>query len=170
MSIENRNKRFLPLIPAVIFIVIDQLLKIWVIRSLMPIGRFEVISGLFYLTYVENRGAAFGILQGKTVLLAGLTGVVLIALAVLILSGKLNRFLNRSLTLVLAGGVGNLFDRLVRGYVVDYLDFSAIFGFPVFNFADCCVVVGTVLVLCAIVWSDLPKRQAQTPTEGGSEA
>jgi signal peptidase II len=49
--------------------------------------------------------------------------------------------------LVVAGGLGNLIDRVRQGFVVDYLDFSALFGFPVFNLADCCVVVGTILLL-----------------------
>lgn len=133
-----------------VLIALDQWIKAWAITALHPTvgGRITVIPGLFYLTYVENRGAAFGIFQGRTFLLGIVSGLVLLYLLFLLLSSKIKgSVLTWSLSLILAGGVGNLIDRFSRGFVVDYLDFSALYGFPVFNLADCCVVCGTGLIL-----------------------
>ncbi len=133
---------------------IDQLIKQWAITALET-GRITVIPNLFYLTYVENYGAAFGILQGKTAFLAVIVSLVVLAALVLLFSGKIKHpLLYWAIVLVIAGGVGNLIDRIFQGYVVDYLDFSALFNFPVFNFADCCVVVGTFSILIYTLFFD----------------
>ena len=142
---------FFALLMVVLLVGIDQAVKVWALDVLAPQHQIPVIENLFSLTYVENRGAAFGILQGRTDLLSILTGIVLLAVLVVLLSGRLQgRFLIVSVSLILAGGIGNLIDRIWRGFVVDYLDFSSLMGFPVFNFADCCVVVGTLLLLCYV--------------------
>lgn len=155
--------RFVALAIAAVLVGIDQLIKIRVLEGLAHMGSVEVVPSLFYLTYVENRGAAFGILQDKTSLLSVVTAVVLLAILYIILSGRVEgRFFNFCLALIVAGGAGNLIDRIRIGFVVDYLDFSALFGFPVFNFADCCVVVGTILLLIGILWSD---KQVSRQTE-----
>lgn len=159
--------RFLALGAAAVLVGLDQLLKDWAIRVLQAGPRIEVIPGLFYLTYVENRGAAFGILQNQTRLLAALSLVVLSAAVVWILSGRIgDRMLLWCVALIVAGGIGNCIDRIARGFVVDYLDFSALFGFPVFNFADCCVVVGTLLLLAYVLYTD---RKKNKPRGGGED-
>lgn len=138
-----------------VLVGIDQIIKLWVLENLVPVRQMTVVQNFFYLTYVENRGAAFGLFQTKTILLAVLTSVVLLGIIYLILSGRITeKLMVWSLALVVAGGVGNLIDRVARGFVVDYLDFGVLFGFPVFNFADCCVVVGTILLLGGILWQD----------------
>lgn len=175
---KTKKGKLIALVCAAVLVVIDQLLKKWVLATLPGAGRVEVVRGLFYLTYVENRGAAFGIFQGKTMILSVLTGIVLLAILIFLLSSKASGgLLTATLTLILAGGVGNLIDRVTQGFVVDYLDFSAIFGFPVFNFADCCVVVGTILLLCWFVWSERKQEKPGQPPENtpqpgseGSEA
>lgn len=159
--------RVIVLVFAAALVGIDQLIKLRVLDGLAAVGQIEVVPGFFYLTYVENRGAAFGIMQNSTTLLSVITSIVLLAAVFFILSGKVNnKFLLWSLSLVVAGGAGNLIDRIYRGFVVDYLDFSALFGFPVFNFADCCVVIGTILMLCCIVWmdKDAAKRAGRDPS------
>ena len=114
------------------------------------------------MSYLENRGAAFGIFQGKAFFLIGLTGLILLALAGLILSGRLRSpFLLWTAGLIIGGGIGNLIDRIFRGYVIDYLDFRLI-HFAIFNFADCCVVVGTLLVLIKLVFFDREKPAEET--------
>lgn len=162
--------KLLALTVSAVLIVLDQLTKAWAMGNLA--ASIPVIPGLFYLTYVENRGAAFGIFQGKTTLLAIVSIVVLLVLLVAILSGRIKeRFLIWAISLVLAGGFGNCIDRLARGFVVDYLDFSALFGFPVFNLADCCVVVGTFLILIYVIFLERKKPQsdeaAHKPEEDG---
>ena len=125
----------------------DQLLKFWAVGVLQPVQTIRLWSGVLHLEYRENRGAAFSILQGKTLLLAGVTSVVLLILLYWLLSGRVqSRMLTAAFSLILAGGFGNLIDRVFRGYVVDYIYFVPI-DFPVFNLADCCVVVGTGLLL-----------------------
>ena len=98
------------------------------------------------LTYLENNGAVFSSFAGMRWLLVGTT-VALMAFCAywLIRHGKKSKLLTISLTLILSGGLGNLIDRLFRGgHVVDYLDIK-LFQFAVFNFADCCVVIGVIL-------------------------
>ena len=158
--------KWLALAAAAILTVVDQAVKLWAINVLEPLGRITVIPGIFNLTFVQNRGAAFGILQGKTVFLSIVVALVLAGGLYLLLSGKIHeRFLIWVIALILSGGAGNLIDRIYRGYVVDYLDFSAFFGFPVFNFADCCVVIGTLLLLCYVIWCDLVVKKR----EGGKQ-
>ncbi|MCL2057323.1 MAG: signal peptidase II [Oscillospiraceae bacterium] len=125
---------------------LDLIIKMWAARVL-PFGRAEVIPGFFYLTYVENRGASFGMFYGHSNLLAGVTGVIMaVMLCYICFSKSVDKAMIRLVMLILAGGLGNLIDRVARGFVVDYLDFSAVFGFPVFNLADCCIVIGCILL------------------------
>lgn len=144
------------LIAMVALVAIDQWLKIWMLQHLATSGAsIPLIPGLLQLTYVENRGAAFGIFQGKVAILSVLTGAVLVAILIALILGKFKSpLIHWSLCLILAGGFGNLFDRIFRGFVVDYLDISPLFQFPVFNFADCCVVIGTVLLLIYLFFFD----------------
>ena len=138
-----------------ILIAIDQVLKHWVLENLLGKRSIEIIPGIFRLTYVENYGAAFGIFQGKTLMLTIIVLAVLLVIIYTILSGKVReQIILFSFSLIIAGGVGNLIDRIRLGFVVDYLDFSALFSFPVFNFADCCVVSGTVIMLIYVIVSD----------------
>lgn len=122
----------------------DQLTKWLVITKLKPIHDIPIIDGIFHLTYVENRGAAFGILQGKHFFFIGMTITVLIGIAIYYYRLPRTRkyhWMRLALILVGAGAIGNLIDRIRLGYVVDFLYFKLI-DFPVFNFADICVVVG----------------------------
>jgi signal peptidase II len=156
------------LVAATVLVGADQFVKLRVLADASMIAgqSVEVVPGLFYISYVENRGMAFGFLQGQTVILSIITGIVLLGLLWYILSGKSgNRFITACVALILAGGAGNLVDRVFRGFVVDYLDFSALFGFPVFNLADCCVVVGTILLLLGVLWSDKKAAPASGTTE-----
>lgn len=140
---------------SLLLIGIDQFFKYLAIVFLSDkVLTLPVIQDVFHLTYLENRGAAFNMLDGKRFFLVILTGLVLLFIIFVILSDKIKRpFLLWSLSLIIGGGIGNLVDRIFRGFVVDYLDFRVI-NFAVFNFADCCVVVGTVLVLIYILFLD----------------
>lgn len=162
-------KKFLALGLAAVLAAVDQLIKIWALNSLEPVGQITVIPGLFNLTYVENRGAAFGILQNKTAWLTIISGVLLLLIAAALIAGKFKPdFLLWIVAVGLAGGIGNLIDRSTRGFVVDYLDFSALFGFPVFNFADCCVVVATFLILFYIIRTDAKNSKSLQEKSGES--
>ena len=134
-----------------ILIIIDQAIK-WISRTkLTKFESYPVIDGFFHFTYVENRGAAFGMLQNKTWFFVLITFVVV---GYMIYFTKKNKNIDKKLTLVLsiitAGAIGNLIDRIWLGFVVDMFDFRGIWQF-VFNFADICVVVGGILLIFLII-------------------
>lgn len=123
----------------------DQATKFLTSKFIKPTGSLEIIKNILSLTYVENRGAAFGIMQNSRHIFIVIT-IILSAVIVYFLFFKKNesKLLNVSLTLILSGAVGNLIDRIFLGYVVDMIEVTFI-NYPVFNFADCCVVIGAVL-------------------------
>lgn len=141
------------LIACAIIIAADQLTKLLAVHFLAPITTLPLIPKVFHLTYVENTGAAFSLLAGRSVFLILLTAVLIAALIALLIrqhKTRTARPLNFALTMVIGGALGNLLDRLHYGYVVDFFD-CRIIGFAVFNVADCFVVVGCVLVVASIL-------------------
>ena len=155
---------------AVALILVDQLVKYWALTCLSPVGSISVIDGLLRLTYVENYGAAFGILQGQRWLLIVVTLAILAAACWLIASGRIRGTVERlCVSLIVAGGAGNLIDRILRGFVVDYIDINELFSYPMFNLADCCVVIGAVLMVGNVLLSErkAPKQLEKNhePTE-----
>lgn len=131
-----------------LMIVLDRWSKVWAQDVLMKIDTFPLIQNVFHLTYVENKGAAFSMLSGKVGFLIFFTGLVLVGLlGLLIISMKRgeSKVLLVALSLVIGGAVGNMYDRIVLGYVVDYFDFRLI-NFAVFNVADVFVVCGSILL------------------------
>lgn len=134
-------------------VAIDQIVKRWTILRLKGQPPMVLWQGVFELTYVENRGAAFGILQNRQWLFAILTIVIMIGLAyVYFRLGPDKKFrLTRICALVVeAGAAGNFLDRVFRGFVVDMFYFKLI-DYPVFNVADCYVVVFGILFCAAAV-------------------
>lgn len=134
-------------------LILDQLTKIYVVWGMELSQSIPVIKNVLHITYVQNRGMAFGLFANNRMLFM-IPTVVLIAvivLAIVKLKGK-NKVLDTSLGLVLGGGMGNMIDRVARGYVVDFVDFCAFdFWQWVFNVADAAVVVGAFLFIIAVV-------------------
>lgn len=152
---------------------LDQLTKWLTVTFLKGEQALVLIPGVFDLTYVENRGAAFGMMQGGRWWFVIFTGAVMLALLAMLLFGKYRRYrlFNACMILIVAGGIGNLIDRIVNGFVVDMLHFhiDAIgFDFPVFNFADCCVVIGSVLLLIFFFFI-YDEKAIQKPAEAADE-
>ncbi|OBR94925.1 lipoprotein signal peptidase [Clostridium ragsdalei P11] len=130
-------------------ILIDRVTKIWAIEVLSKVSQVIVIKDLFSLLYLQNKGAAFGILQGKLYFLTIITIVVVGGMIFYIIKYKPNSKLIRiSFSLIISGALGNLMDRIVYKYVVDFISvhYKDIYSFPVFNIADMMVVVGTALL------------------------
>lgn len=126
--------------------VIDYIIKLLVMNNLKPLGSVEVIPGLFSLKYVENKGAAFGMLSDARWIFIVFTIVIIIALIIIIARKNINnRLFTIAVILIIGGGIGNLIDRIFYGYVVDYLSIS--FFPPVCNFADYCITIGAVLMV-----------------------
>ncbi len=140
------------LVATALLVGVDQLTKNLTVTYLKGADPLILIPGVFDFTYVENRGAAFGMMEGFRWGFVIFTGIVMAALLALLLFGNYRRFrlFNISVILIVAGGIGNLIDRIANGFVVDMLHFhidAISFDFPVFNFADCCVVIGAILLL-----------------------
>lgn len=136
----------------ILLIICDQVSKIAVVKFLKPVGSTEVIKNIFSLTYVENRGAAFGIMQNSRWIF--ITATIIITLVLIVYKIKTkpeSKLINTSLCLLISGAFGNLIDRTVRGYVVDMLEVTFI-NYPVFNVADCFVVIGAILLAVYILF------------------
>lgn len=136
---------------SIILIVIDQLVKAWV-RGNIPLGgAIPFLPGIMELAYVQNTGMAFSMLSRHTWLLALLSLGVSLAIGWAIWRDKLPHPLGRlSLALILAGGVGNLIDRVMLGYVTDMFA-TTFMDFAVFNVADICVCVGGALLVLYVL-------------------
>jgi len=137
-------------------VVLDQLSKYIAKIKLYSISQIEIIKGFFSLTYVENRGAAFGIFKDKRIILVGFTTIVIAVMIYYLLKNKsMNKLLRVSLILIIAGAIGNLIDRVLLGYVVDFfhLYIGNVFDWPVFNVADISIVFGTILLAFNLLFS-----------------
>lgn len=146
------KKKLVSTLSILALVLVDQLFKVLAVRSLGPNGSVTLIPDVFSLTYVENYGAAFGSFWEQRWFLVGVTGLLVLGGIVLIWMGRIRHpFALSCATIILAGGAGNLFDRAFRGYVVDYLHATFI-DFPVFNFADCLVVCGVILMIVYLLF------------------
>ena len=139
-------KKIMTFIIAAVSIAADQLIKILVINNLKPVKSVTVIENLLNFTYVENKGMAFGMLANQRWVFIALTSAVIVALAVAVFKlKKQGTMFYISAALLIGGGIGNMIDRLLYGYVVDYISLS--FFPPVCNFADYCVTAGVMMLL-----------------------
>ena len=130
-----------------IILSLDQLTKFLVTRNLLLNHSIPLLKGVFHITLVHNRGAAFGILKNQIPLFV-FTAIFAIFLIYLSLkNNKGNKLYTISLSLILAGALGNLIDRLSFGYVIDFLDFRI---WPVFNLADSSITIGAILLAYSI--------------------
>ncbi len=141
------------LILTILLIIIDQVTKILTVKYIPLEESFSVINGILSLSYIKNSGAAWGIFAGGRWFLIIFTAIVLIFLTVIIIKRKSeNKLFCYSLSLIYAGAIGNIIDRIFRdGMVIDMIKVDFI-NFPIFNFADCCVVVGTILLSIYILF------------------
>jgi signal peptidase II len=129
---------------ALLVFAVDCLIKFVVSTRLALAGSVPVIKGIFHLTYVRNTGVAFGLFPDLRLFLV-LIGLAVCA-AVIYFYAKTKKE-ELYLALILGGSLGNLYDRIFLGYVVDYLDFRV---FPVFNFADIAINLGVFLIIVDI--------------------
>lgn len=139
------------LLGIVLLAAFDQVTKMLVELNIIPGCAMPVIGNFLMLYYTQNRGAAFGILEGVTPLIIAIPAILSAACVVLIILRVLHSKLgNLSLMLIAAGGLGNLIDRVLRGYVVDFIDFDTL-RFAIFNFADSCVTIGVLLLIIYVI-------------------
>ncbi|MBO1263752.1 signal peptidase II [Proteiniclasticum sp. SCR006] len=138
----------------IIGLVLDYFTKIWAVDTLKGKADITVIEGFFDFSYLENRGAAFGIFQGRAYLLAAVTLVIMGVLLFNYYKAKKKTWLLTASTgLILTGAVGNLIDRVRFGFVVDFISWhwKDVYYFPSFNVADICITIGTGLLVIYIL-------------------
>ncbi|MDO5556100.1 MAG: signal peptidase II [Clostridia bacterium] len=156
-----KNKKILIIILVLIIsISIDQIIKAIVVNNLYK-SSTDIFEGVLSLTYIENTGGAFGI-GSNSIIMFIIVNIIVIAITarfLLLKKEHINNHILISLALILSGGIGNLIDRIFRGHVIDYIDFNALIKYPVFNFADICVVVGCAIIIISIICSTRTKSK-----------
>ena len=144
---ENKLRSFW--VAGAVFLV-DQLTKALAIHFLQTVPTQVVLPGIFHLTLVRNTGVAFGLFAGQGFLVAVTTVLILLALLQSIWKRpQISAGSALSLGLIVGGALGNLLDRLRLGTVIDFLDFRI---WPVFNVADSCITIGTVLLIFKLLF------------------
>ncbi len=169
---KTKTKYILILLITVLAVSIDLITK----QLFSEISYTKVIPHLIaFQTNGGNTGAAFGLFSRSTVFL--IIGSIIILTILLLIDRSLNinsKTYCVGLGLVLAGGIGNLVDRIGLGYVRDFIMFDFWRAFPIFNFADCCIVIGVVLISIYFLFMSSPKRDKATTlnensTKGGQD-
>jgi len=140
---------------------IDQLTKA-IVRANMNVGdTIPVIEDVFHFTYIRNEGAAFGMLSQHRWVFMTLSVIALVALSVYLFKFcEEGLFTKIGIALIIGGGIGNMIDRICLKYVVDMIDCRFI-DFYVFNFADCCVCVGSGMVILGFILSMIKEQKAK---------
>lgn len=160
------------LIIIAVVVAADQISKMLAVRFLAGADSFDVIDGVLRFTYTENRGAAFGMLDDKRWIFMVISTVAIIALlAYLVFWRPESKLACVSLSLIIGGGIGNMIDRVVLGYVIDFIDFCA---FPtiwmwIFNIADACVCVGGAMLFVWCLISLIKEARAEKARGGQTE-
>ena len=156
MRTLRKNNRYVIMvfwiITALAAIIIDQLTKYLAVTMLKPIGYVPLWQDVLHLTYVENTGAAFGMFKDHRWVFLIISTVAIIAMIVfMFIFRSKSAMFNISMGLIVGGGIGNMIDRIMNGFVVDFVDFTLI-DFAVFNGADSCVCVGAALLFIYILF------------------
>ena len=156
---------YISLAVAALLVGIDQLTKWLVSTYIQPNSYINLISingrEWLNLTYQENTGAAFSILRDKQLFLIILTSIIILGVIILMVTKRVKKpAYIWSFALIVAGGVGNLIDRIAYGYVVDFVDVRII-KFAVFNFADICAVVGTIMLIVFYIADEMKSSKAK---------
>lgn len=157
MKTSNKKRVFCLLLDIIFFaglVYLDQITKALAVRHLKDKPAFVLMDGVFELHYLENRGAAFGMLQNQKVLFIVIAAVMLVVISYTLLKLPRNKHfaaLEILLVLIASGAVGNLIDRVNLNYVVDFFYFKLI-NFPIFNVADIYVSVSCVLLAILLVF------------------
>lgn len=152
IGLSSGKTKLISLLCVVFFVGVDQLIKYLIDLYLKPIGSVLVIPGVLQLNYHENDGAMMGMMSGKTTLMTVFAVLCLVIVCVMLYSGKLGYGFDFWCVIFLtAGGVGNLIDRIFRGYVIDYIE-ALFVDFYIFNFADCLVTCAAIALIISQIY------------------
>lgn len=156
---KEKKNLWIVLLIVIILILVDQITKL-----LFQNNSTVLIHGILNSTPVQNKGGAFGIGQNSTITFI-VTNVIVLGIMIrfmVLQEHQMDKKTKFALSLVLAGGFSNLLDRIIRGYVVDFLDISPIFPFPKFNLADIYITIGWVCLaafFAAVTWKEIKARK-----------
>lgn len=142
------------LIISIVGIILDRITKLWAVAQLTGGHDVIIIKDLFQFSYLENRGAAFGILQGKQLFLIAITAIVILAMLIYTVKKKPKSiFYKIGIGMITAGAIGNLIDRATIKYVIDFIlvHYKDAYYFPTFNVADMFVSIGVVFMCIYII-------------------
>lgn len=148
------------IIKGVLIGIVDQIVKTMVIFTLPKTG-VTVIKDFFYFNYLENTGAAFGLFSGNRwiLIIASILGLYAI-IKYFLLDNHITKTEVIGYSLVIGGIIGNLIDRIVYGYVIDFIDFRfGSYQFPLFNIADMCIVIGAFIIIVWLLKNSIIKRK-----------
>lgn len=156
---ENKKNKLLTII-AIILVVMDQIVKV-VVSTKLYNSTISLIPHVLNLTYVQNTGAAFGIGSNSTSMFIAVNIVIIGLIAYFIYSKKeeISNSILIALYLIIAGGISNLIDRIIRGFVIDYIDILQLIKYPVFNLADVFIVMGCIVIAIYIIKDNIVKKK-----------
>lgn len=169
-ALSGAPRRLWYLLIAALCVAVDQWSKWWATTDLRPIGDYPLLENVFHLTYVENRGAAFGMLSdARWVFMILSAAAIAVICGILLFWPKMHPLMGIALALAGGGGIGNMIDRVANGYVVDFFNVTCI-DFAVFNVADTFVCVGVgLLVLYMILFEFRTDRKKTNGSEEGHD-
>lgn len=165
INIKNKKILFIVFI-ILISICIDQIVKQVIIKNILN-SSIEIINGVLNFIYVENTGGAYGI-GSNNILMFIIINVIIIGILMKFVISKrdeINNALLIAISLIIAGGIGNLIDRIFRGYVIDFIDINPVFKYPVFNIADIFVVTGCIVIAIDLIYRTI-KSKTRRKNEG----
>ncbi|MBQ6494918.1 MAG: signal peptidase II [Bacilli bacterium] len=132
----------------IITLLIDIISKVIITNTLTLKESIKIINKFFYITYTKNTGVAFSLLEGSKIFIIIATIIILIVLIKYLNNKYVNRLEQISYGLIIGGALGNLIDRIIYGYVIDFLDFKIFnYNYPIFNLADSAIVIGVIILI-----------------------
>lgn len=163
MKKTDRIKNLIFFLAIILMITaVDQLTKSLATDYLKSAPSYKIVDGVFELSYLENDGAAWGMLDNAPWVFKTVSTVTIIAITLYVaLSREISQLTVTALAFIAGGGVGNMIDRIISGYVVDFFNFCLI-DFPVFNVADIFVTIGAGLLIIDLLFFDLAKEKQGT--------
>lgn len=132
-----------------LFLVLDIVSKVLVSKYIVLEKSIKIINDFFYITYVRNTGVAWSMFSSKTILVLLVSSFIILGIVLYIYNNRPKNMLEKvAYSMVLGGAIGNFVDRIIYGYVIDFIDIK-IFGYdyPIFNLADAFIVIGVILLV-----------------------
>ena len=153
----------------ILSVILDQVSKYLAVTHLTEIDTFPLIENVLHFTYVENRGAAFGMFADHrwVFMVASVAGILAMAAWMIVAKPK-GRWIQCAMSLIIGGGIGNMIDRVRLEYVIDFIDCRFI-DFYVFNIADSCVCVGCAMVVLWVILEEIKAQKAKKAAAGDGD-